>query len=126
MDTLPKFSDSYNKVITAYFKDEIKPWDAKFCFCGTLCDNKEYWFKMPCISHNDFMGYTGKDFVRMEQALLYTIAGFGVFTWKDEGTERYETAVFEGMCAALTELENIHKERGEITDVPVLEKRVGF
>ena len=124
MSNLPPFQTQYNKIIDAYFKDEIKPYDAEFCFCGNLCNNQDDWCRMPCLRHNDFMGYFGKDFVRMESALLLTIekqcGNRSVYEHQE-----YENALFKGMAKALEILREIHQEHGEVTDeAPVFNKRI--
>jgi len=37
------YKQAYDKIIDAYFKDEIKPMDSNFCFCGTLHGAKRGW-----------------------------------------------------------------------------------
>lgn len=116
------YQTAYNKIIDAYFKDEIKPFEAKFCFCGTLCDNSSKWFRsyvnMSGVRrHKDFGDYSGNDYYRMEQVLLNNVSC-------TQGTPRYEASLFAGMSAALDVLKQIHIERGEaIDEVPVFVKR---
>lgn len=114
----PTFKEQFNKITEAYIKGEIKPFDSKFCFCGTLCDNTNKWFWMERREHKKSNGYLGVDFVRMEKALIETIL-------RETGEDResggstimeninYENALFNGMCAALEVLKDIHKSRGE-------------
>jgi hypothetical protein len=117
------YNEAYNKIIDAYFKNEIKPYKAKFCFCGTLCDKSDAWhgvtgFTIFQSAHNDYNGYAGDDFVRMETALLESIRGVRRLS------DAYEDALFAGMCAALEELKAIHKSRGEnVDELPKLTKR---
>lgn len=116
------YRQAYDKIIDAYFKDEIKPYSPKFCFCGTLCDNSMDWAKDSYLSvmkgapHNDFGNYTGFDYMMMERALFCQDGKLvGEFT---------EEVLFTGMCAALEVLKQIHKDRGENVDnVPVFTKR---
>lgn len=128
------YKEAYDKIIEAYFKDEIKPCDAEFCFCGTLCDNSRAWHKSSIWAvHRNFGTYRGREYVRMEGALLGTISrelGCNALMYDDEELKRifkteYEDALFSGMCAALDVLKQIHIERGEIIDdLPSLTKRV--
>ena len=111
MNTLPKFSEQYDKIIDAYFKNEIKPYDAKFCFCGTLNNNDSRW----CVSsflkfHADFGNYKGVEYVRMENALFESIE------YSLPNSPEYEDFLFKGMCAALEVLKQIHIEHGEVID----------
>lgn len=113
------YTQAYDKIIQAYFRDEIKPWESEFCFCGTLCDNKPDWNEgtMPNHPKVDFMNYNGIEYQRMEAALLDRIDS-------DEGYEEYEDELFAGMCNALEVLKQIHRERGEDVDsLPALTKR---
>lgn len=110
------YQEAYNKIIDAYFRDEIKPADAQFCFCGTLCDNSSKWFSSPLMRHFDSHGYSGEDFVKMEVALFNKICDEEGVLLNKKGTKLYEENLFSGMCAALEVLKQIHKERGEDVD----------
>lgn len=115
------YNEAYNKIIDAYFKDEIKPMDTKFCFCGTLCDNTKVWYGgivLRLASH----GYNGKEFLDMEGALFGGIRKIDGLGWGSKAIS--EDALFSGMCAALDVLKNIHRERGEnVDEVPQFTKR---
>lgn len=113
------YKQAYDKIIEAYFKDEIKPYDAKYCFCGTLCDNKSDWGKDSFNRiHNDYGDYLGVEYVKMERALLAHIMDTCRLL------PNYEERLFSGMSAALDVLKQIHIERGEIIDeIPEFTKR---
>jgi hypothetical protein len=120
------YSQAYDKIIHAYFRDEIKPLDARFCFCGTLCNNSEGWvLDTVGRKHRDFGQYKGDEYVRMERALLDAIKSTSNgYSTKKTNPAEYEDALFAGMCAALEVLKQIHIERGEVIDeVPVFTKR---
>jgi hypothetical protein len=121
------YKEAYDKIIQAYFNDEIIPFDPKFCFCGTLCDNSQQWFRNPTKFHNNFLGYKGEDFVKMETALfraLYKQNSQGEWYGNRYTKKTYEDVLFKAMCAALEVLKEIHRKRGEDVDsVPVFEKR---
>lgn len=124
------YKEAYDKIIDAYFKDEIKPMDAEFCFCGTLNNNSSNW-KVA-----DY-GYSYRDFKMMESALLIRLSDFYIVNinkgrdvehsfWVGsvcETGEEYENALFNGMCAALDVLKQIHLDRGEIIDEPIKFKK---
>lgn len=122
------YKQAYDKIIDAYFKDEIKPINPSFCFCGTLCDNSKEWFtpfsdpdkhRFHCDSH----GYTGIQFSLMEAALFDGMINAGLNP-TEKSHPNYEAGLFAGMCAALNVLKEIHLERGEDVDgVPALTKR---
>jgi len=115
------YKEAYDKIIAAYFRDEIKPFSPSFCFCGTLC-NGDKWYRgvsfPTAVIHNPYYGYTGCQLGLMEKALLDKVWHLG------EISDGWEDAIFSGMCAALEVLKQIHKERGEDVDsVPVFTKR---
>lgn len=119
-----KYREAYDKIIDAYFKDEIRPFDAEYCFCGTLCGNSSKWIESG-ISNElgdpnrcvNFAGYSSTEWAQMEFALCKTVQ-----TMTRPNRERsgpiYEDALFNGMSAALDVLKQIHIERGEVIDEP--------
>lgn len=127
--TTPTYKQQYDKIIQAYFKDEIKPMSMNFCFCGTLADkvvdsadgSQEEW---------ESKDYTMPEFLKMEEALMIGLkanknknSGWNIFSARTSDAD-YEERLFEGMCAALEVLKKIHIERGEIIDEdPVFQKR---
>jgi hypothetical protein len=129
------YNEAYNKIIEAYFKDEIRPFDPDFCFCGTLNRNNNSW----CNLYHDSSvvpEYQPMEFVKMESALLTPFikisnnverVGDDPGEWSGHvcpSTLGYEDALFAGMCAALEELKAIHKSRGEnVDELPKLTKR---
>ncbi len=109
------YKEAYDKIIQAYFKDEIQPYNAKFCFCGTLA-NGSGWYSGQG-------GYSYKEYTNMEVALLHTITKefaklhiWGLNEYEKANHPEWENFLFEGMCAALEVLKQIHIERGEIID----------
>jgi len=141
------YKENYNKIIEAYFKDEIKPYDQEFCFCGTLCNNnKDWWAKVHCEVHCNNIGfddYSCRELYEMEKALLLPLAELSEAELSNNiddadyllingevrkyviKHEYYEDALFEGMCAALEVLRQIHESRGENIDdeIPAFTKR---
>ncbi len=109
------YKQSYDKIIDAYFKDEIQPFSLKFCFCGTLCNGSGWYHGVTFPEVNEHFphsGYTGADLGRMEYELLKTV-------WPiNECDKEWEQALFDGMSAALDVLKQIHIERGDIIDEP--------
>lgn len=124
------YRQAYDKIIEAYFKDEIEPMDGKFCFCGTLCGNTEHW--MSSIVNSD---YSVKELINMEDALLTPFSPKYVLKeyleehevetpgcWAggiEEDDSDYEEILFSGMSAALDVLRQIHIDRGEVIDEPI-------
>lgn len=120
------YRQAYDKIIEAYFKDEIEPLDGNFCFCGNLCDNTSDW--MGWQENYDSHGYAGGDFDRMEHALfagMKRVAGVDSVCYIPHTSPIYEEALFAGMSAALDVLKEIHRSRGENVDedIPAFTKR---
>lgn len=116
------YKQSYDKIIDAYFKDEIQPFNPEFCFCGTLCDGSN-WFNgvsyPEVMEHCPYSGYTGLQLGIMGKSLLDRV-------WNvPTSDESYEDELFAGMSAALDVLKQIHIERGEVIDedIPAFTKR---
>ncbi len=127
------YKQAEDKVFKAYFKNQIKILDPHFCFCGTLSGGDDWTtvvfseIKPPPYSYNEYG--------RMEKALF---SPFKNVEWCDNGEistsgimnsydilklEDFEDKLFEGFCAALSVLKEIHISRGEIIDAPVFKKR---
>lgn len=134
MKKLPTYNEQFNKITEAYIKGEIRPYEANFCFCGTLCNNDSSWFMSSGGEGKGYGAYSHKELKKMEKAVLCTLAkltlGIDEKIPSHENMERikehlnYETALFNGMVAALEELKQIHIERGEVIDqAPVFIKR---
>ncbi len=119
--TLPSYKIQKDKIIDAYFKDEIKPMNANFCFCGTLCNNTSVWYSSK--GHN---GYTSKEYLRMEEGLFKILYPSD---WGDEKSKNWdgdEDQLFDAMCEALEILKKIHIEHGEVIeeDLPLTKRQL--
>lgn len=139
------YQQAYDRIITAYFKGEIEPYNKQFCFCGTLAWQARRYNNSWAHSIYDY-----SDLKKMEGALLLTISeemtSF-IPQMKDnkyanmvedigmpytnslrevlKKHPKYEDALFKGMCAALEVLKQIHRSRGENVDeyIPEFKKR---
>lgn len=110
------YSEAYDKIIDAYFRDEIQPNDAEFCLCGTICGSDK-WHVSTMRAHNPCLGYRGDDFIKMEIAFFEPILKINPLFLKDgRKPAGFENALFLGMSAALDVLKEIHKSRGEDVD----------
>jgi hypothetical protein len=117
------YQQAYNKIIDAYFKDEIEPFNNSFCFCGNLNDNDYAW------RFGDGRYYTIKEYNKMEDALFYgmiEIIPNIMFRSTINKPSDYEDCIFNGMCAALKVLKQIHKDRGENVDeeIPFVKREI--
>lgn len=135
----PTYKEGFDKITVDYIEDKIEPYNANFCFCGSLNNHSGSW------QRNGSLFYSSNQFFDMERALLKTIAEQTIGLDKMQGVyyacstpevdsewlrgtvkshQNYENALFNGMCNALDVLKQIHIERGEIIDtVPVFKKR---
>jgi hypothetical protein len=126
-----KYSEAYDKIIQAYFKDEIKPANATFCFCGTLSGGSGWKQEFEEIVEP----YTYNEYGKMEKALFsawpniiqispgHVPSALHVIN-RSRRLPDFEDKLFEGMCAALEVLKQIHISRGEVIDeTPSFTKR---
>jgi len=115
------YREAYDKIIQAYFNDEIKPMQPKFCFCGTLAGG-DNWGDYN-LSERPSELYLHEEFNKMEEALLDTMNN--IHSIEDDFCKvKYEDALFIGMSAALDVLKEIHRERGEnVDEVPTIFKK---
>lgn len=118
------YKQAYDKIIEAYFKDQIEPMSMQFCFCGTLCcgvkerDYNYYW---------DDERYSEQEYLWMEDALMEGLGAKRVklgtgYDTTTAGKDKpdYEDRLFKGMSMALDELKEIHRSRGENVDETVI------
>lgn len=122
------YKQAYYKIIDAYFKNEIQPLNANFCFCGTLSPT-EFWYRpeFSVLKPKEYP-YSLNEYGQMEKALF----SFFPLKWSRPGRlthinpdlqnsnilqlKDYEDRLFNGMCAALEVLKDIHRKRGENVD----------
>lgn len=113
------YNEAYNKIIDAYFKDEIKPQNPNFCFCGSLCGSDRWNF-------GDKL-YTLNQYEKMERALILELINSPNHkvdnVWQFIPSKKYEDALFKGMSAALDVLKEIHRSRGENVDEGIVFKK---
>lgn len=121
-----KYKQAYDKIIDAYFRDEIKPYDLQFCFCGTLAiaDPRrrfDRWNYATACNYSE-QPYSKLEFQKMEAALLVSLGNKSpsIFYWDGLGIDwdhpDYENRLFIAMSAALDVLKEIHRSRGENVD----------
>lgn len=127
------YVEARDKIWNAYFRDEIKPLEVDFCFCGTLAGG-DVWEDGLCPL------YARQEYGIMEKALF---SAWSEIIWIDNADisvkdnrldtidivnkelPDYEDKIFSGMLSALEVLKQIHRERGEVIpeDEPLLKKR---
>lgn len=131
------YREAYDKIIDAYFKNKIEPYNGCACFVGTLLNGDSKW--MECRSGYDFTKgdydstrgliilkkkypYTEDEIVRLERTLLGSIYRLSDGLCHDHND--YEQILFIAMSETLDVLKEIHRSRGEDVDgFPALIKR---
>lgn len=117
------YKEAYDKIIEAYFKDEIQPLSSIFCFCGNLCNKNPDW---AYSKYDKFFGYSYEDFRSMEKALFNgmdtSFPDWHLYSINKQSKE-YEDSLFAGIVTALETLKKIHIGRGEIINEPITAKK---
>ena len=130
----PTYKEQFDKITEAYIRGEIKPFNSTFCFCGTLAP--EEYSNEGFKNWNDHDGrfnqkkhfYSLEQYGDMEEALF---SALGAYTGRMSSfikpcleSDEYEDVLFNGMCAALEVLKQIHISKGEVIDeTPKFTKR---
>lgn len=125
------YKEARNLIIDAYFKDEIKPFNPSFCFCGTLAPDSnwvtlgENYMGRPILKVKEYP-YSIEEYRRMEKPLMNALClatvgrlwelGPGFEPWHMKCHPEWENGIFTGMCDSLDVLKQIHIERGENVD----------
>lgn len=137
----PTYKEQFDKITTAYFKDEVEPEQSCACFIGNLLNGNEgwedvrdferewtkdyvvtgylnpngYWYKrgLAVIAIESGGLYNADQIVEMEKNFL-TI-------WYNGG--KTEDSLFLAMSSTLDMLREIHESKGEITEVQPFAKR---
>lgn len=115
------YKEAEDKIIQAYFRDEIRPMECRFCFCGTLHGNADW----NISSGNG--PYSVKEYEKMELALFAGIQDVDGYRWHIGCFQGYpymsEEGLFNGMAKAIEALRQIHIDRGENIDPVPFKKR---
>lgn len=127
----PKFINQYNKIVRAYFKNELKPLASRCCFVGNLLNNNDKWGvgrtfdytlefvpsvpvknippqALTCLEQESNGFYSMEDICKLETIFLNTL--------DDRTRGKYENRLFEAMEAALSTLKELHEAKGEIVE----------
>jgi hypothetical protein len=124
----PTFERQYQKIVSAYYKETLNPFNDCGCFNGTLFDGKPDWAfardirvvnktlhitayknKYPSVESflkekaNSF--YSPLDIYNLEFAFLEKFKKFGTYT---------EDELFNAMLSGLEKLREIHESKGEV------------
>lgn len=135
-----KFQDAYNKIVTAYYKNELNPWAPCACFVGNLLNNRRDWgavkssenfiwkdmfyphgreqrnsCEIEVIKEQSNGFYSSDDISRLEYNFIMTL--------QKSNSENREEYLFKAMESTLELLRKIHEEKGEIVKDYTFTKR---
>lgn len=139
----PTYREQYDKIVDAYIKDKLKPWDCIACFIGNLLNGKDDWahgrtmtrgtnnvlvcdisindarvqLAQQCVDDESNGLYSLREICALEENFLNYISPLGI-----DGCS--EQQLFEAMCSTLEMLRLIHISKGEDVDAIPLTKRV--
>lgn len=133
------YREAYDRIVTAYLQNKLRPWDDCACFIGNLLGNTSKWVhactfdsiynykhpgssveggKRPCaLSFIGEYGYTSEQITELENNFI-SIVGY-----RGSNENINEDKLFFAMSSTLDMLKKIHEENGEIVDAPVFTKR---
>jgi hypothetical protein len=140
------YREAYDRIVDAYFKDQLNPFQSCACFIGNLLGSqiwsacrgnpklKQESDKVEGLLLINSFGYSIYQIELMEDNFLneifFAIKGYRYASPRNEGYasgqlmgEKYENALFAAMSSTLDILKKIHEENGEVVDAPVFIKR---
>lgn len=142
----PIFREQYDKIVSAYLKDTLNPYDGCACFIGNLLNNENTWeyarhlitpkfTDAPCyskdlkciINPDKNILSIGTNFIKYISRGFYTIDN--ILKLEENFLRKYndgrnEDSLYEAMASTLEILRKIHEEKGEIVKDYVFNKRV--
>jgi hypothetical protein len=128
----PTFEIQYQKIVSAYYKNELKPLSSCACFIGNLLNNNSEWANARCYVNmiEDFEWYMhdfGINTIKEESKGLYSIEEIigmessfiqlcfpGESPGKRNADLLKEENLFNAMVSTLEMLRKIHESKGEI------------
>jgi hypothetical protein len=128
----PTFEQQYQKIVSAYYKNELNPFSGCACFIGNLLNNNSNWegcrtFKSQGQSylddlHDDWVEearwaiteesyglYTPQDIIDLENNFLKNL-DYDAYL----NRQCVEDEIFNAMVSTLEMLRKIHESKGEI------------
>jgi hypothetical protein len=141
----PTFQEQYNKIVDAYYKDELVPYANCACFVGNLLNNDDNWAlgrgnkfgttnrrwesiteAEQCIKKNANGFYTLQEILALEMIFMDTLHknltndAPSPLRKKWEG---WENSLFDAMSTTLDALKLIHASKGEVIESFSFQKR---
>lgn len=126
----PTFQEQYNKIVDAYYKNELKPYIGCACFVGNLLNNKDKWGMARDFVNEDTdtdliifrettnpYRFIGIQCIKEESNDLYSIED--ICQLEQNFLRKYsdsdpENSLFNAMETTLELLKQIHESKGEI------------
>ena len=143
-NTTPKYAEQYQKITSAYMKNQLNPWNECACFIGNLLNNKGEWSRgrdvhtgticddplaknsilqsENCVRVESNGFYTYQEVLDMENNFLRVI-GSGRIAHMDK-KDIDENLLFKAMESTLDMLRKLHESKGEIVDNYLFTRRV--
>lgn len=147
----PTFREQYDKIVGAYMRNELRPFDSCACFVGNLLNRNHDWAKGRTFESKDLdsptfavLGnpcyddgiqvfecqlrieanslYTPQEIIDLENLFLHTISEW----WQEMNCEDEvvpEDRLFKAMEVTLKALRELHESKGEVIEDYVFQKR---
>jgi hypothetical protein len=138
----PTFREQYNKIVSAYIKDELDPFQVCACFVGNLLNGDKDWqhirdfwdngesmlrnpnkwgfpmsYSQKCIAKQSGGLYNAQEILDLENLFLKTLNYSPIVaTFTEEN-------LFKAMEVTLQKLREIHESKGEIVEDYTFTKR---
>lgn len=138
----PTFIEQYDKIVTAYLKNELDPFLCKACFVGNLLNNMEEWLECRvldqmtkprrtfdfyfdmgkrCIDNQSNGLYTPNEIIELERNFLTVLLtnlpvnnGYCKNYWNKVYNQ--EDRLYAAMESTLIMLREVHESKGEIVE----------
>lgn len=137
----PSFQSQYNKIVNAYYKNQLNPFDSCACFIGNMLNGNLRWgygrkvtvpnkfeilkvvndefalsIALSCIRSEANSFYTLEEIFKLEENFLNITTNY---TPVDDGITSYkynEEDLFKAMVSTLEMLKEIHISKGEVVN----------
>jgi len=144
------FKTQYNKLVNAYLKDQVNPYNGCACFVGNLLNNSMGWVTnkyrkaslhlviseedsnsaIYCISRQSDNTYTEKDIFDLEYKFMSICNNKNSLecakngsSWQALSKEVQENRLFKAFEETLLLLKQIHESKGEVIEDYTFKKR---
>lgn len=128
----PTFQEQYQKIVDAYYKEELEPWNGCACFVGNLLNKKDTWCNARYVEIGEMQTnspileevltfvnkesnglYSYQEVINLEQNFLNIAYNRKNSLWFVKGNQT-EDSLFAAMESTLQMLRKIHESKGEV------------